>query len=139
GVRWVEGRGRVVLDDLGRVAGMTGVVMDVTDRKRAEEHGHRLFDAEQSARQAAETAGRALLSLQGITQAALVHTALDDLLRDLLSRVRELLRADALAILLAAEDAEELTVRAAIGLIEEVSAGGIPFGRGVAGTVAGTR
>lgn len=35
-VRWLWGNGRVVRDDAGAVAGMTGVVLDLTDRRRAE-------------------------------------------------------------------------------------------------------
>jgi PAS domain S-box-containing protein len=36
GVRWVEGRGRLVLDAAGKPACMRGVCLDVTERKRAE-------------------------------------------------------------------------------------------------------
>jgi PAS domain S-box-containing protein len=36
GERWVEGKGRVVLDAQGRPLRMTGVCMDVTERKQAE-------------------------------------------------------------------------------------------------------
>jgi PAS domain S-box-containing protein len=37
GERWVEGKGRVVLDGQGRPLRMTGVCMDVTERKQAEQ------------------------------------------------------------------------------------------------------
>ncbi len=37
GERWVEGKGRMVLDGQGRPLRMTGVCMDVTERKRAEQ------------------------------------------------------------------------------------------------------
>jgi len=37
GERWVEGKGRMVLDEHGRPLRMTGVCMDVTPRKRAEQ------------------------------------------------------------------------------------------------------
>jgi PAS domain S-box-containing protein len=37
GERWVEGKGRMVLDEHGRPLRMTGVCMDVTLRKRAEQ------------------------------------------------------------------------------------------------------
>jgi PAS domain S-box-containing protein len=36
GERWVEGKGRMVLDDQGRPLRMTGVCMDITERKQAE-------------------------------------------------------------------------------------------------------
>jgi PAS domain S-box-containing protein len=37
GERWVEGKGRMVVDEHGRPLRMTGVCMDVTPRKRAEQ------------------------------------------------------------------------------------------------------
>jgi PAS domain S-box-containing protein len=37
GERWVEGKGRMVLDDQGRPLRMTGVCMDITQRKQAEQ------------------------------------------------------------------------------------------------------
>lgn len=37
GVRWVLAKGRSQLDEFGNVTGMSGVVQDITDRKRAEE------------------------------------------------------------------------------------------------------
>lgn len=36
GVRWMSGRGRVVVDDAGEVVAMVGVGIDITDRKDAE-------------------------------------------------------------------------------------------------------
>lgn len=36
-VRWVEGRGRLVLDESGKPVGMLGVRVDITERKRTEE------------------------------------------------------------------------------------------------------
>lgn len=36
-VRWLEGRGQLLLDDVGRPVRMVGVTLDVTERKRIEE------------------------------------------------------------------------------------------------------
>ena len=36
-IRWVESRGRVLFDDVGRPHRLIGVTMDITERKRAEE------------------------------------------------------------------------------------------------------
>jgi putative methionine-R-sulfoxide reductase with GAF domain len=72
-----------------------------------------------------------------VTDAALSSLALDDLLEELLIRVRDALSADTVAILLLDEERNELVARAAKGLEEEVSEGSrIPMGRGFAGTIA---
>jgi PAS domain-containing protein len=36
-IQWNYGRGQIIRDDVGRPLRMVGVVMDITDRKRAEE------------------------------------------------------------------------------------------------------
>jgi PAS domain S-box-containing protein len=43
--RWVAAKGRAVYDPAGHVTGMSGVMLDVTDRKRLEEELHRTVDA----------------------------------------------------------------------------------------------
>jgi signal transduction histidine kinase len=93
----------------------------------------RLFEAEQLARARLE-------NVQAITDVALAHLDVDDLLSELLVRVREILEADTAAILLLDEETNELAARAAVGLEEEVEAGvRIPVGRGFAGRVAAER
>ena len=78
-----------------------------------------------------------LRKLQRVTDAALAHLSVDDLLDELLIRVREALSADTAAILLLDKGRGELVARAAKGLEEEVEQGvRIPMGRGFAGTVA---
>jgi sigma-B regulation protein RsbU (phosphoserine phosphatase) len=78
-----------------------------------------------------------LRKLQRVTDAALAHLTVDDLLDELLIRVREALSADTAAILLLDKRRGELVARAAKGLEEEVEQGvRIPLGRGFAGTVA---
>jgi putative methionine-R-sulfoxide reductase with GAF domain len=89
----------------------------------------------------AETAASVdhLRKVQAVTDAALAHLAVDDLLDELLIRVREALSADTAAILLLDKGRAELVARAAKGLEEEVEQGvRIPFGRGFAGTIAAT-
>jgi PAS domain S-box-containing protein len=94
-----------------------------------------LYDAERRARAAAEEAGRRLHDLQSVTEAALAHRSLDQLLDELLDRIRALLEADTAAILVNEGDA--LAARAAKGLEEEVERGvRIPFGKGFAGRIA---
>src|SRR5437773_18259 len=78
--------------------------------------------------------------LQALTDAALVHLDLEELLSALLERTTELLETDTCAILLLDEERSELVARAAIGIEEEVERGvRIPLGRGFAGRVAAER
>ena len=81
-----------------------------------------------------------LRDLQDVTDAALAHLPLEDLLNELLVRVVRILDADTAAILLLEDDDKTLVPRAAKGLEEEVErAIRIPVGRGFAGRVAATR
>ncbi|MFY9611381.1 MAG: ATP-binding protein, partial [Blastocatellia bacterium] len=60
---------------------------------------------------------------------------LNDLLSEMLYRIRDLLNADAAAILLVTEDGQYLAGRAAVGIEEEARVR-VPMGRGVAGRIA---
>ena len=78
-----------------------------------------------------------LRRLQALTDAALSHLELEQLLASLLLRTRELLEVDTCAVLLLDEESNELVARAAVGIEEEVEQGvRIPVGRGFAGRVA---
>ena len=84
--------------------------------------------------------GNHLARLQAVTDAALAHLELDDLLAELLQRIREILDVDTCAILLLDEASEELVARAAVGIEEEVEQGvRIPVGGGFAGRIAAER
>ena len=81
-----------------------------------------------------------LEKLQAVTDAALAHLELEDLLWELLGRIRAILEVDTFAILLLDEEADELVARAAVGIEEEVEQGvRIPVGAGFAGRVAAER
>jgi signal transduction histidine kinase len=81
-----------------------------------------------------------LARLQLVSDVALAHLSLDDLLDELLSRVRDALDADTCAVLMYDEATSELVARAAKGIEEEVEAGvRIPLGRGFAGRIAAER
>ena len=85
-------------------------------------------------------AAERLRHLQAVTDAALAHLALDELLDELLIRVRDLLGTDTAAVLLLDETRTELVARAAKGLEEEVERGvRIPVGKGFAGRIAASR
>ena len=83
-------------------------VLDMTDRRRAA--------IESAARAQAETVAEALSKLQRVTEAALEHLALRDMLELLVERLREAFHADLARILLRdPEDALQLAVGAASG------------------------
>jgi signal transduction histidine kinase len=84
---------------------------------------------------AADSASGRLSRLESITQAALSHLDLDELLEALLTRIRDLLEVDTASVLLRFGDV--LTPTASKGFEEEVGVGiEIPIGRGFAGTIA---
>jgi serine phosphatase RsbU (regulator of sigma subunit)/anti-sigma regulatory factor (Ser/Thr protein kinase) len=81
-----------------------------------------------------------LEDVQRVTESALAYLDLDDLLRELLDRVTDILDADTAAVLLVEEGGRTLVARAAKGLEEVVERGfRLPVGRGFAGRVAFTR
>jgi len=93
----------------------TGIARDVTLRKQDEKR---------------------LAALQKVTDVALAHLSLDELLPESLNRIREALNVDTVAILLLRTEGDELVAWGAQGLQEEVEAGvRIPVGRGFAGSV----
>ena len=97
----------------------------------------RLYDAERAAREEAEAALVELRALQDLADAALAHLELDDMLSEVLDRLRTALHSDTAAILLIDPESDELVARAARGLEEEVERGvRIPIGAGFAGRIA---
>ena len=100
----------------GEVVGFAKVTRDLSERKKNEDR---------------------LEVLQAVTDTALAHLALDDMLRAIVDRVAEQLEVDTAVILLATADGSTLVARAAHGLDEEVDRGiRIPVGQGFAGKVA---
>jgi signal transduction histidine kinase len=93
----------------------------------------RLFTLERAAR-------RRIEHVQAITDVALAHLDVHELLDVLLPRIREILAADTCAVLLLDAERAELVATAAVGIEEEVEQGvRIPLGRGFAGRVAAER
>jgi anti-sigma regulatory factor (Ser/Thr protein kinase)/putative methionine-R-sulfoxide reductase with GAF domain len=86
------------------------------------------------------TGAQQLLHVYRLSEQALAEMPLEALLDELLSRTREILDVDTVAILLLDENGEELVARAAKGLEEEVERGvRIPLGGGFAGRIAAER
>lgn len=81
-----------------------------------------------------------LRRLQAVTDVALAHLSLDQLLDELLLRIRDALDADTAAFLLLDDTGSDLVARAAKGIEEEVERGvRIPVGQGFAGRIAAAR
>ena len=78
-----------------------------------------------------------LRDIESVTDAGLARLSVDDLLDELLDRVRDILDADTAAVLLLDAPAGQLVATAARGLEEEVYQGTrVPLGKGFAGRVA---
>ncbi|HZS33417.1 MAG TPA: GAF domain-containing protein [Methylomirabilota bacterium] len=113
------------------ICGLSGAL------RRAESRARALAESEQQARQSLEAAAHQVRAVQRVTDSALSHLHVDDLLHELLARIKEALSADTVVFLLLTEDGRELQVRAAHGLEEEVAHGiRVPVGRGIAGRIA---
>ncbi len=100
----------------------------VADRAALSIEHARLFEAERAARERIE-------HVQAVTDAALAHLEVNELLNVLLPRIRDILRTDTCAVLLLDQETNELVARAALGIEEEVGVR-IPIGAGFAGRVA---
>src|SRR5579884_2305742 len=84
--------------------------------------------------------GEQVRDLYRLTDPALSELPLEELLDELLNRVRDALDVDTVAILLYDEETQELVARAAKGIEEEVEQGvRIPLGKGFAGRIAAER
>jgi PAS domain S-box-containing protein len=115
--------------DTSNVYAVVSTIRDLSERQQLE-----------AAQAVAEAAARELRQLQAITDTALAHPQLDDLLNAVLERLQEVLEADNAAILLLEEDGRHLVIRAARGPEAQVVGGlRIPVGEGFAGRIAATR
>jgi PAS domain S-box-containing protein len=120
-------------DSHERPQGYIWQVVDVTEQRRAEE--------ERAARSEAEAVVQTIGKLQQVTEAALAHLELDELLQVLVDRLCEVFSADVVRIALRDHDDEQLfTIGAAAGVevetgtpvklgrvLEEVVEGGRPL------------
>jgi PAS domain S-box-containing protein len=137
--RWHLARALPVRDRQGRIIKWIGTSTDIHDRKQAEAEREELLARAEAARAEAEQTAEKIRRLQSVTDSALAPLALDDLLREMLGHVRELLYADSATILLLADDGQSLIVRATIGKEDDALGLSIPVGRGVAGSIAASR
>lgn len=125
------------------LVGFAKVTRDLTERKLAEEERARLLELERDARSRAETALDRLRSIQLVTEAALAHLSLDDLLREMLERIGEILLVDLVTVLLLDPTGERLIPEAVSGLPVDVRAAtleaGVRVGDGIIGRIASER
>jgi PAS domain S-box-containing protein len=89
---------------------ISGFIRDVSERERRQQERETLL-REQAARAEAERVAELVSGMQLLVDAALAHRTLDDILEDLILRVRGVLQADAATILLADDD-EQLSLAA---------------------------
>jgi PAS domain S-box-containing protein len=99
----------------------------------------RLYEAERKARGDALRMARRLRALQSIIDVAIAPSSLDELLGDLLARVREVLGTDTATILILDEERAELVTRASLGTAEAEHRLRVPLGAGFAGAIAAQR
>jgi PAS domain S-box-containing protein len=136
----IDDSGAPIKNSEGKTLGAVLIFRDITGRRRAEKERAELLVSEQVARAQAEKAAEIIRRLQYVTDVALQRLTLDDLLHEILSRVRDLLMVDSVTILLLTDDERHLTARATIGLDGEL-AREVPvlFGQGVVGRIAASR
>jgi PAS domain S-box-containing protein len=121
------------LDTLAAIGSQIG---QFVERKRGERDLVEALSHAHQARLEAETVSGHLSSLQRITDAALAHLSVDEVIAESLKRVRDVLSVDTVAILLLEAEGDELLAWAAHGLEEELELGvRIPVGKGFAGKI----
>lgn len=94
--------------------------VDITERKRAAAERDRLLDDQTHARAEAESALQRLSAIHTITDAALSHLGLDDLLRELLARLRRAMDVEIASVRLIDHERKDLHARAVDGVSLEL-------------------
>ena len=113
-------------------------VLDMTERKRAERERQERIQ-EQAARAEAEAVAETIQHLQRITDVALRHLSLDDLLRALLAEISDILEVEGSAIGLLDGSGNTLVIEATYGYANTVDRGfRVALGEGFTGRIAST-
>jgi serine phosphatase RsbU (regulator of sigma subunit) len=137
--QWIITMGTVVIAGLFVGTLRRGVEQLIGDLEEAHRTDHaRLYAAEREARLEADRASESLRRLQAVTDVALSHLKLDDLLEELLNRVVEMLEVDFAAIVLADEN-QTMRIGATHGLPTDLGELRLRPGEGFVGRVADER
>jgi len=121
------------LDTLTAIGSQIGQFIE---RKKSEADRGTALARAHEARLEAEALTRQLSALQKVTDAALAHLTVEEVISESLDRIREALGVDTVSILLLETEEDELVAWAAQGLEEEVELGvRIPVGKGFAGRI----
>ena len=116
------------------------IVWVAAARRRAEEERARMLTREQDARARAERTTALLRRVQSIVDVTLARLPLEEMLRELLERIRGVLGIDRAVVLLLDEEEDVLVARAATGCEGDVEENvRVPIGSGIAGRVAAER
>ena len=125
------------LDTLAAIGSQIGQFIE---RKNNEAERIEAFARTHEMRLEAEALARRLAALQRVTDAALAHLSIEEVISESLDRTREALSVDTASILLLETEEDELVAWAAQGLEEEVELGvRIPVGKGFAGRIVARR
>jgi PAS domain S-box-containing protein len=112
----------------GQPATWISTQLDITDRKSLDAERTRLLGSQIESRAVAEAALQRLRAIHTITDVALSYLNVDDLLRELLKRLRRTLQAEIASVRLIDPARQELHVRAIDGVpLECVASIGIPL------------
>ena len=123
--------------DAGRIIGASNIVRDITEQKRVRREREEFLRSEQAAHTRAEKTLLMLRRLQMVTDTALSKLTQEELLPELLARLRSALNADTATVLLLEPDGQHLTPVRSAGIPEHTDDGvRIPLGRGAAGRIA---
>jgi serine phosphatase RsbU (regulator of sigma subunit) len=137
---WIITAGTVTVAGLLVGALRRSVQRLIEDLEEAHRTDHaRLYAAEREARLEADRATESLRRLQQVTDVALSHLQLDDLLRELLTRVKGMLGVDIAAIALEEPASGVMTISATSGLPADLSDLRLRRGEGFVGRVAEAR
>jgi acetyltransferase-like isoleucine patch superfamily enzyme len=129
----VIGAGAVVTKDIPPYSVAVGVPARVVSRRLPISVSATLAEVE-------KTAELSHQHLQTFSDTEPAHLVFEKLLQALLNCIRQVMAVDTVAVLLRSESGQQLTVRATLGLEEEIAEGiRIPIGRGFAGNIAASR